>query len=189
MQTSSENNRPAKVRLCGLWKDSIKNKKILTGGLCGGIKLVLIPDNNNPESRKPNAFLYSVTKDMLRTARDNGIDEETFKGYRVTGLWLRESKTGKYYAGDWEPDTSLFVFRNNNQQPGKNQPDYEVFLLPRVRLDRSPEESVKDDALHENPLTSSLGQEEPYDEDWMFKPDSNAEYVQTDDEFAGMSFD
>lgn len=155
--------RPAKLRLCGLWKNSINNKNILTGGLCGGIKLVLIPDNNNSDSRRPNAFLYSVTKDMLASARDNGIEEDTFKGYRVTGLWLKESRNGKYYAGDWEPDTSLFVFRNNNQQPGKNQPDYEVFLVPRVKQDRNTEESIKDDALHENPPASTPDKEEPYE--------------------------
>jgi hypothetical protein len=181
MQTSSENNRPAKVRLCGLWKDSIKNKKILTGGLCGGIKLVLIPDNHNPESRKPNAFLYSVTKDMLRTARDNGVDEESFKGYRVTGLWLKESRNGKYYAGDWEPDTSLFVFRNNNQQPGKNQPDYEVFLVPNVRKSMEAEQSVEQDIFGEST-------EEELQDDWMDFDSSRAEHP-VDDEYAGMSFD
>lgn len=71
---STLQTRPAKLRLCGLWKNSINNKRILTGKLCTGIQLVLIPVHNNPESREPNALLYSVTKDMLRTARDNGIE-------------------------------------------------------------------------------------------------------------------
>jgi len=181
---NSETNtqtRPAKVRLCGLWKETIGGRTTPTGGLCGGIKLVLIPDNNNPESRKPNAFLYSVTKDMLRTARDNGIEEETFKGYRVTGLWLKKSRNGKYYAGDWEPDTSLFVFRNNNQQPGKNQPDYEVFLVPKVRKATETDHSVEKDIFGEST-------EEELQDDWMDFDSSRAEHP-VDDEYAGMSFD
>jgi hypothetical protein len=174
--------RPAKVRLCGLWKDNIKNKTILTGGLCGGIKLVLIPNKNrDPESKYPDALLYSVPKQMLETARQSGIDEEAFKGHRVTGLWLKESRTGKYYAGNWEPDTSLFVFRNNNQQPGKNQPDYEVFLVPKVRKATETDQSDDQSTFEEST-------EEELQDDWIDFDSSRAEHP-VDDEYAGMSFD
>jgi len=182
MQTRTETNRPAKVRLCGLWKETIGKKQVLTGGLCGGIKLVLISHKNrDPESKHPDASLYSVTKQMLDAASQSGIDKDTFKGHRVTGLWLMESRNGKYYAGDWEPDTSLFVFRNNNQQPGKNQPDYEVFLVPKVRKATETDPSDELDIFEDST-------EESMQDEWLDFGSLEREYPR-EDEFTGISFD
>lgn len=93
---------------------------------------------------------------------------------------MKESRTGKYYAGEWEPDTSLFVFRNNNQQPGKNQPDYEVFLVPRVKQDRKAESSEESEIFDER------ADESPED-DWMdFLKEKDRGL---NDDFEGLSFD
>jgi len=181
MQTNTQ-TRPAKVRLCGLWKEKINNRTILTGGLCGGIKLVLIPNKNrDSESKYPDALLYSVTRQMLDAASQSGIDEDTFKGHRVTGVWLRGSEPNQYYAGDWEPETSLFVFRNNNQQPGKNQPDFEVFILPKTRKVTETDHSVEQNIFGEST-------EEELQDDWMDFGSAEREYP-TEEEYAGMSFD
>ena len=178
---STTQERPAKVRLCGLWKERINEGTILTGGLCAGIRLVLIPMNSQPGSRQPNAFLYSVTKDMLNAAKEAGIDENSFKGHRVTGLWLMECSNGKYYAGDWEPDTSLFVFRNTNRQEERNQPHYEVFIVPKPR--KSPSESI-DDGLGDNPEEEGAEAMQNGQDDcsWLYDTDSS-------DAFAGLNFE
>jgi len=46
---------------------------------------------------------------------------------KVAGLWLREGKKGKFFAGTLG-GASILVMKNRFKKEGDNKPDYEVYI-------------------------------------------------------------
>ena len=185
--TENQHQTNAKVRLCGLWKNQVDKTTYLSGGLCGGIRFVVVKDiNRHAQSNQPEYLAYSVPSKLMEDVQENGIPWESLKGHRITGLWLKEGKTQKYFAGDWEPDTSLFIFRNGNKQEGSNQPDYEVFLVTRPRRDRFPT-TIPDDDFDINSVEESFGDVEAAVEPEVEAKESNSSAYS--DGFGDINFD
>jgi len=42
------------------------------------------------------------------------------------GLWVKEGKKGKYFAGKMPDGTPIFIFKNDKKVTGSNQPDYRM---------------------------------------------------------------
>ena len=183
-KTTNDNQKTLKLRLCGLWKHQAGKTKYYSGGLCGGIKFVVVKSNNwHPKSNQPELLAYSVPRNVMEDVKGSGIPWDSFKGHRITGLWIKDGRNGKYFAGDWDPDTGLLIFPNGNKKKGSNQPDFEVFLVKRPERDRSLT-TILDEEHDENSVDHQFKEfdtvaEEEFDAELTAESDS-------EDVFAGL---
>ena len=53
---------------------------------------------------------------------------------RVSGLWLKDGRNGKFMSGETDTDipagTRLFIFKNTKKVDGDKQPDYSLNVAP-----------------------------------------------------------
>ena len=73
------------------------------------------------------------------------MSQEQEKGQliRIGGLWLNESKSGKYMAGSLG-GARVLVFRNTKKQK-PNEPDYNLFIAPAQKKDGAGKGRPQDD--------------------------------------------
>ena len=46
----------------------------------------------------------------------------------LTGLWINENTDGKKYMKGNIGQANILIFKNENKEPGSNQPDYNLVI-------------------------------------------------------------
>jgi len=129
-EKKGEENKPALLPVCGLWRGEQKGVSCTSGGLGHGRFLVIRQFNGRGGEKGPDAMLWLGEGDAKTDAAKPEKEMRQF-----CGLFERQGKKGLFWSGDFSERVGVLVFKNHKRE-GKNDPDLTVNFVPREKRER-----------------------------------------------------